>query len=194
MLDDELKNIWNASSQQERVKLDKALLLQDVDTQLHKLERGIKFRNALEIGVAVFMLPMFLIVAILVPFIYTKIGSVIIMVFCALVIYKLRKVRKYKPTELAKPLKEYLLDQRLYMYKEMQLLASVAYWYLAPFLVGFTLFMLGFSEIGFASLAIKIAGGLLLCVIIYYLNKREVDRTFKPLLEKLDKTIASLQQ
>lgn len=178
---------------QERVRLDKALLLHDVDKQLQQVEREIKFRNALEIGLAIVLLPMFLLVAIFIPFVFTKIGSVVIMAFCVLIIYKLRQVRKYKPAQLTKPLKEYLQDQRLYLYKEMQLLANVAYWYIAPFLVGFVLFILGFSEMGAIVLAVGIGGAIVLSMIIYYLNRNQVNKTFKPLLAKLDTTLATLE-
>ncbi|WP_018476882.1 hypothetical protein [Pontibacter roseus] len=193
MLDEELKRIWNASTQQERVKLDLALLLQDVDNQLRALDRGIKFRNVLEIGVAVFLLPMFLISAVFIPFLLSKIGSIILMGFCAFLIYKLKKVRAQKPKDVALPLKEYLQEQRLYLQQEMRLLTTVAYWYIAPFVVGMSLFFIGFAEIGAEGLWLKVVGAIVLGIVIYFLNQWELNRRLKPMLEKLNQTISSLQ-
>lgn len=193
MLEEELKRIWSTSTQQERVKLDKALLLQDMDKQLKSLDRGIKFRNALEIGVAIFLLPMFLVTAIFIPFLFSKIGSVVLMGFCAFLIYKLRKVRANKPTDVALPLKEYLQAQRLYLQQEMHLLATVAYWYIAPFVIGVSLFFIGFAEIKTEGLWLKIIGVVVLGVVVWFINQREVEKRLRPMLEKLNHTINSLQ-
>jgi hypothetical protein len=202
MLDQELKNIWKNANQQELVKFEQSKLMIEMNQQLKKFNKSIKTRDRLEIVAAVIIIPFFVCYAIFIPFILTKIASLLIVLWAVFVIYKLRSIKKYKPVSLHLNCREYIVKQRAYLIKQMNLVDSALYWYILPFVLLFILFIIGLPvewswdlpfcnknsiwEIVFMVLVFPIS--------VLHMNKQAVKKQFKPLIKQLDETLNNLEE
>jgi len=98
------------------------------------------------------------------------------------------RVRKYKVQDLSLLLRDYLIQYKHYLTKEMTLLNNVVYWYLLPSAVGLLLFFYGIRPDVIKTLQL-FSIVLVVFFIIYYLNKKAVKEDIEPLLQKLEESI-----
>jgi hypothetical protein len=194
MLEEEIKKLWKNASAEELARFDKAAFMTNLDDKLQQTEAAIKKRDRLEIAVAIALVPVFGALAFVVPATLSKIGCVIIAAYCLLVIYKLRQVKKYKkPVNMGLPVREQLMSSRRYYEAERKLLDSVLWWYLLPPFVGIALFHGGISK-SWTGFGIHMLIAFAVMAGIYALNKQAVKKEFNPLLEKIEKALAQLEE
>lgn len=188
MNDDELKNLWRTASQDVKVTLHTGELREEINRTLKKVDRTIRLRNMRELAVIVVLIPIFAFIAYSVQPLLSKIGAIMIIPSCLLVVYTLRRVKRYRVKDATLPFQEYLLQYRNYLEQEKKLLDNVLWWYILPGTGSIMLFFIGFRSFIMAAFALVIA------VIIFVLNKYTAGKYFKPLVESLDEQIAVLQK
>lgn len=165
----------------------------EMNQKVKKFDSSLKTRDTLEIIAVVIVIPVMVYSSIVIPYLLTKIASLLIIPWAFFVIYKLRSIKKSKPMNLDLSFRKYLVEQRSYLKRQMNLLDNVLYWYILPPFVLSILFWLGFplEPIVFIS---KVGFFLLVSIGVLYLNKRAVKKQFKPLIKHLDETISNLEE
>lgn len=193
MLENELKKIWQQASPEEIIKLDKSKLLVELDTELTRFNKGLIRRDKREIGVALFLIPFFLIAVIFIQGTLSKIALGLGIPYCILVIYVLKNVKKYQVSDFTIPLREFLIKQKNYLEKERALLDNILYWYILPPSVSTILFFYS-RQMPQPKLYLFISVVVLVMAFIYYLNKKAVKDDFDPVIKRLDETIKKLEK
>lgn len=194
MKDEELKAIWKASHERmETINLNN-LNLNDMNQAIKKFERRITRRNNREIAVAICSIAVFVVFAYIKTTLTAKLGAILIILYAANVIYRLRKTESKQPTfDVTRSMKAQLIDYQLYIKEERKLLKNITYWYLLPMLPGLVLFFIGSGTsiiaavVYFVVLAIMFTG-------IYHLNQKAVKVNMNPLIEDIDKALATLEE
>lgn len=97
MINDELNKIWMSSSKVEKVKFEKSRLILELQSNMDNLHKRIGFRDLIEIAAAIILIPIFIYYAVTIPFLITKVASILAVVWACYVIYKLRQTKNYKP-------------------------------------------------------------------------------------------------
>jgi hypothetical protein len=190
MIEDELVKIWQSSPNQEQAKFEKSKLMIEVQSTLDRLHQKIRYRDLMEQLAVVLVSPVFAYYAYSIPFVLTKIASVLIILWGIYVIIRLQKAKKHKPVALTETYLEYLHQTREYLRVQKQLIDSVPYWYILPAALLMFLFILGPGLAGRLQKVLKLTGGIVaLSVAIYWLNKRAVKKQLDPRLEKINKLI-----
>lgn len=195
MIEDELIKIWQSSPNQERIKFEKSRLMIDVQSSLDIFHKKIRYRDLAEQVAIVFVSPVFLYYAYTIPFLLTKIASVLIVVWGIYVFIRLRNAKKQKPAALNETYLQYLYKTRDYLKIQKDLIDGVLSWYILPSMILMFLFVLGpgvddrWPKIIKAGLGITGMGAA-----IYYLNKRAVKRQFIPRLEKVEALIKTMEK
>jgi hypothetical protein len=195
MIEDELVKIWQSSPNQERVKFEKSRLIMEVQSTVDDVHKKIKNRDLAELLAGVLIIPVFAFYAYSIPFVLTKIASVLIICWGIFVIIRLRNAKKHKPGAFTESYLDYLYKTREYLKIQMNLIDSVLNWYILPASILVLLFNMGPGIAG--RLLIIVKWGAFLVVfgaIIYYLNKRTVKKQFIPRLEKIDKLIDMMEK
>ncbi|WP_181304004.1 hypothetical protein [Rufibacter sp. XAAS-G3-1] len=193
MLDQDLKDLWQNAAPQDHIRLNQDLLLQEVGAEANALDQKIRQRDRLETRVALFMIPLFGLVAWRMPFPLTKLGAALVIPWCLLIIYQLRRARRHRVQNFSAPLQEYLLQYRHYLQHQVQLLKGVLYWYLLPFSVCLGLYFAGFPS-STGRLLTHLAIIMAINAFIYFHNRHAVKKELQPLLDKIDRTIATLEK
>jgi hypothetical protein len=133
MNDQNLINIWKGSSRNIQLNLNYDDLANELKRKANQLDKSIKKRNQLEIGLAILLLPIALYLFFEVPYYLFKSGVLLMAVWFLYVIYKLKKTRGLKTDfGTSATLKHQLNKQKRYVEEEVKLLKSVFYWYLLP--------------------------------------------------------------
>lgn len=96
MIDDELKKIWQGASEEALIQFNKSKLLIEMEQKLQRFDVEIKRRNYLEIIVAILLIPVFITIAFCTPYLVSRAGVILIIIFCVFVIFKLLQTRKKK--------------------------------------------------------------------------------------------------
>jgi hypothetical protein len=195
MMEDELIKIWQSSPNQERVKFEKSRLMLDMQSSMDRLHRSIKYRDLREYIAIVIIIPAFAFSAYFIPFLLTKIASVLIIGYAVFVGLKLRNAKKTKPSAFTEPYLEYLYKTRAYLLVQKQLLDSVLYWYILPGATLTMMFLLGFGLVDRSKQIIKMALiNIGLAVATYYLNKSAVQKELVPRITKIGELIRVLEK
>lgn len=193
MLDQDLKNLWQNTPPQERIRLNQSLLLQEISQEAKEIDQKIRVRDRAEIGVALVMMPFFALVAWFMPFPLTKLGAALVIPWCAFVIFQLKRARRRSVHNFAAPIQTYLQQYRGYLQHQVQLLKGVLYWYLLPFTVCMVLFYAGFYS-NTSHLAFHLVLVFVLNLLVYLANRYAVKKDLQPLLHKIDHTISALEK
>ena len=188
---DDMKNVW----QQELVLQNRDTDFASVRQAVDKYDRKARFSWLLEISVGVLLVVLFggfwlamLITQTLHPL--AHLGLFALVAGCAFVVWKIVHERKVTTND------DWTLSAKLDIQiekreKEIKLLKSVAYWYLAPLFVGIVLgtyglhvnltedYLPGLSLWGYWALC------LLLYVGIYFFNQHALKTKVRPVLEQL---------
>lgn len=201
-MEQEIKNIWNQVTTP-KITIDTSLLIKQLNKKVNKLHSKIILRDAMEIIAAIFVIYMFGQAFFRIPVLLMKISCLIIVVWALYVIFKFLSTKnRLTKKDYNLPLMSLLKKQRDMLLEQKKMLETVLYWYLAPFFIGTTLFVLGleipegqgwdglevFWRINLLHL-IKAFMVLILIAIsyfIYWLNKRAVKKQLQPLLENLE--------
>ncbi|MFC2186258.1 hypothetical protein ACFCT7_02995 [Fulvivirgaceae bacterium LMO-SS25] len=192
MDDLKLLNIWREGNQRNKVSIDANKLLTELTENLSEFDAKLKKRDSLEITVALIMIPIAILLAYFVDSSLQQLGFGLIVPYCALVIYKLKRVKKYKvQIDAQQSQKAFLTQSKEYLVKEMNLLKTVLYWYILPAFLCASLINLG-SDSGQLELILTFIGMIALFGYIYYLNRKALKDDFEPILAQLNQTIEEL--
>jgi hypothetical protein len=203
MKDENLINIWKRSDFDVRFEFDKDSLVKELKTKVSTIDRNIKIRNFIEILVAVLFMPVFAYLLYEVPYYLFKLGCFTMLLWLFYLIYKLVSIRKYKPKNQDQlSLKLNLNNQKIYLYKEIDLLNSVLYWYLLPPFIGQILMLLGLNFhrqvewnnqflLDFLPTHIisQIAYMIFLTLLYYWIykkNKAAIEKDIRPIIKEID--------
>jgi hypothetical protein len=191
MIENELVKIWQSSPNQERVKFEKSRLMIDVQSTVDQIHRKIKYRDLAEQLGAILVSPVFIYYAFTIPFLLTKIASILIVVWAMYVIFRIRQAKKHKPGAFTDNYLQYLHTTKKYLLVQKDMIDNVLYWYILPAMILMFMFILGpgvtpermskLTSMGILNIFIGAA--------TYYLNKRAVKKQLLPRLEKIDKLI-----
>ena len=96
MLEQELKEIWRNSSRTEKIKFETSRLLIDLKNKINRMEKSIRNRDIAEITTAILMIPVFGYFAYEIPFMVTKVGCILTMIWVGYLIFKLKDVKRHK--------------------------------------------------------------------------------------------------
>ena len=195
-MEEELIKIWQSSPNQERIKFEKSRLIIDMQSSMDKFHRAIRFRDLREQIAIVIVIPAFVYSAIAIPFLLTKLASVLIVIWAIYIFFRLRSARKHKPGAFFENYLEYLRQTKAYLQIQKQMLDNIIYWYILPGMSLTMLFVLGFSgEPGKSKFIMRMAvGNVVLAVVTYFLNKNTVRKEFIPRIKKVDELIQVMEQ
>ena len=196
MINDEIDEIWNSFSKAEKVKIDQHRMMVELRSNLDNLQKQIRLRDKREITVAIIVIPMFIIIAVLIPFLITKIASILLAIWSCFVIYKLRQTNNNEPIHYNEKYLRYLEQNKEYLQDQKKLLASVFWWYIAPFLFCSTLFLIGFLDTSNKSNWVSIAmiiGVVLFSVLLYIMNKNVSKNELDPRISKIENLIKKMK-
>jgi len=191
-MEEELIKIWQSSPNQERVKFDKSRLMIEVQSSMDHFHRMVKYRDLRELIAVIIVIPAFIYAAYSIPYILTKVASVLIIGWGIYIVIRLRNTKKHKPGAFTETYLEYLYKTRDYLHIQKQLLDNIVYWYILPG-VGLTmLFVMGF---GVLAKTLKMAAmNAVLAVVSYFLNKRTVQKQIMPRLAKVEELISVMEK
>lgn len=196
MMEDELIKIWQSSPNQERVKFEKARLMIDVQSSLDGVQKAVKYRDLLDTVSAIVAIPAFVFYIFFVPFTLSKIASGGIALLCVYVIIRLRRAKKNKPANFTGTYLEYLRKSRRFLIDQKELMDTVLYWAVIPFMTLTSLFLIGFWERPGPRInrAIALGGNVVLGIVVYLFNKWAVKKQIMPRLENVEELIKVMEQ
>lgn len=207
MIEQELKNIWNSSSQTEQISIETNPLIIELSSKVNTMQKQIRIRDIREISASVIGIIIFSYLFYEIPFPITKISCIFSIIWFVFVIYKFRKSKKQNTTsDLSSSITDQLAHQEVTMQRQAVLLGSSAYWYaIPPFVINF-LFILGLGNPAdynwtnslaenILPLTINFKIVMLVALALFYtfiiwINKRVVTKDINPLL----KSIKTMQQ
>ncbi len=186
-----LKNIWQSSGNRDHFQFDKTKLISDLELNLNKFKKSIKYRDWREISVAIIMIPLFGFAAYKTPFVLSKIGAIIIVGWCVFLIIRLLTAKKNIGISPTNSYINYLIKSREYLMAQKGLLDTVLYWYILPSVTGVLLFFMGF-DLSFLKRIFFVTITLGLGVFTFLINKYAVKKGILPRLQKIDEIIKDL--
>jgi hypothetical protein len=193
MNEQDLQNIWQSPGNQEHVQFDKARLIPALESDLSKFKKSIKYRDWREIGIALLMIPLFGFTAFMIPFLLSKIGAIIIVGWCILLIVRILHAKKKVEILPTESFLTYLEKSRAYLTAQKVLLETVLFWYVLPSTTGVLLFFMGF-DLSLLQRIIYFSVTVGLGIAIYLLNKYAVKSEIIPRLDKVDEIIENLKE
>ncbi len=198
MSDQEMKDLWNEANDGATIKYDLPLLVANLEGAIKKRDRSIFIRDTREIGAALIVMIFFGQMAIAGEELISRIANVLITLLCLYVIFRLLGVRKHRKTnDFSKSLKEQLTQQKKYLKQQVHLINTAWSWGLLPFLVLIMISMVGarssevfnWSEIVLPMLIFSLLG-----LGVYFLNKRVVRTTYKPMIQSIENVLSQLDE
>lgn len=202
MLEQELKDIWNNSSQTTQISIETSQLVEELNTKVSSIQKKIRVRDIREISASVIGILIFGYLLYEIPFPITKAACALAIVWFIFVIFKFRK-SKIQNTEnnLYVSLTEQLKQQKTMMIEQADLLDSALYWYaIPPYIMNF-IFILGLENPSDYNWTNSIAENILPLTInlkivtliglalfyafTFWVNKRALTKDIKPLLENI---------
>lgn len=218
MLEQELKEIWKNSSQEEKINFDLSSLIVDLNKKMNQLNKTIRRRDRSEIGASVFGMVAFLYFAYEIPFPLTKIACILTVFWFVYVIFKLKKNKRQKlAIDLSLSFREQMTRQKANILQEVSLLNAVIYWYVLPPVLINVLFIVGFGHpmdydwspwlvekliienkldllpISLNMKLLYICGIVIFNAFVIWINKRAVNKNLKPLIENTEQVIDQLE-
>jgi len=200
MSDQELKDIWMRAGDDEAIELDLPQLVVNLKEKTKKMDRNLLFRDFREIIAAIFIIIFFGYKSIVDSSTFTKITSLMFVVWAGYVIYRLLDVRKFKKAvDISQSFKGQLMQQKKYLEQQANLLDSVLSWYVGPFAVIMTIRILGASYDDHMSLwLIVVREGIMLTITylfswwLYRINKKAAQMAYLPLVKNIDRVLVQL--
>ncbi len=202
MNEQELKNIWNSSSQISKISIQTNLLVKELNSEVVDMQKKIRSRDVREISASVFGILIFCYLLYEIPFPITKFACSLSIVWFVFVIVKFIKSKKQnKFVDISIPLIEQLETQKVIVQQQAALLDSVAIWYAIPPFAINVVFIIGlkspvdyhwtntFAEnilpLSIELKVITLTGLSILYSFIIWINKRVVAKEITSLLENI---------
>jgi len=192
MDEDDVKQLWLNSGKEHSVEINNDKLVESLTNKLKGIEKKIGRRDVGEIFICICLIPLFAWWAITVPQLLGKIGCIIIVAACLLIIFKLvNEKRVHVQNDVASAVQHKLIVSQQRLRQQIKLLQTVAWWYLMPSFIGVILFYFATSTSALSKVIYTIIVATTYSYI-YYLNKRAVKKQLKPLEERLAKLLTDL--
>ena len=192
MDEDSLKRLWSDSNKEQKVTINPEILIDSIHHKSSYMENKIKQRDRSETSVAIFMILVFGGLFFVFPQVLAKIGAVIIILSCTLIIFRLIRARKVnEKQETSSEIKHHLLVSLQQVRQQINLLNTVLWWYLLPLFIGVLCVYYGLSK----SLISRVVYTVIVMVMygyIWYLNKEAVRKKLKPLEADITQTLKEL--
>lgn len=194
MDEDLLKRLWSDSNKAQKVAINPEILMDSIQHKSLYMETKIKQRDKSEIIVAVLMILTFGCLFFIVPQVQAKVGAVIIVLSCMLIIFRLIRARKVNiKQETSSAIKYHLLVSLQQVRQHINLLNTVFWWYLLPIFIGVLFVYYGLSK----SFVSKISYTVVVTIMygyIWYLNKKAVRKKLKPLEADIQQALKELAE
>ncbi|MCK5442975.1 MAG: hypothetical protein KAJ23_13890 [Maribacter sp.] len=197
MIEDELIKIWQSSPKVEQIKFEKSRLLIDMQSSLNRFHKLMKYGVLIEQVAAIIVIPVFIFYVYYVPHILSKIASILIALWAIWYMVKLRRLRNYKPNTITENYLDYLYQCRTYLRLLKKMGDTALYWYILPPMVGYMLFILGFSSgdtLENKQLIMPISVGIAVGVATYFYSRWIVKKMYAPRLKKIDELIKAMEE
>ena len=204
MLEQELKDIWNNSSQSGQISIETKRLTEELNTKINSIQKKIRSRDIREISASVIGILLFGYLLFEIPFPITKVACGLAIAWFVFVIVKFRKSKlQNTKTDFSLTVAEQLSNQKTMMLQQSSLLDSALYWYaIPPFIMNF-IFILGLENpidynwtnsvaesllpLSSNFKIITLIGLALFYTFTFWINKRALNKDVKPTLESIEK-------
>ncbi len=196
---DDLRIVWSKEVESEVSDSSISNVLSMIESETGKMDKTIRRRDLLETTTALFLLPVWFWKLFDSPSMISTLGLIVLILSCIFIPVKLWK-SKQVGNRLTGSTRDFLESERVKLENQIGMLSSVFWWYLLPLSSGIFLFSLGVKvDINGAPI---ITNGLLvyymICfifmVLVYYMNKRSVNKKFIPLLQQINSQIKELDE
>jgi hypothetical protein len=177
---DDLRSHWHEISRESVMheQLEQRIAL--VCRKTERFEAGIIRRDWIETFAAVFSVVGFGQALLFVKQPIARIGAGIIILAVIFIIYKLHWTRRRdKPAPLDSSIRDFCQIELQRIDRQIRLLRTMLWWYIAPGLIGVNVFFSGVQGINLASIGYGIAT-VLFGWFIYVLNQRAVNKSILP--------------
>ncbi|WP_026452177.1 hypothetical protein [Aequorivita capsosiphonis] len=203
MLEKELKDIWNNSSQTAQISIETNLLIEELNTRINGMQKKIRKRDIREIAASIFGILIFGFLLYEIPFPITKVACGLAILWFVFVIQKFKKSKTQNiKTDFSLPLTEQLNHQKRMIAQQANLLDTALYWYaIPPFIMNF-IFILGLenpvdynwtNSIAESILpltsnlkTITIIGLALFYAFTFWVNKRALNKDVNPMIKSIE--------
>lgn len=197
--ENELIQIWQSSSNQDRIKFEKSKLILEMKSSLDRFQKSLKYRDFVEFLNAIIVIPIFAYLTYSLPHVLSKIGCLLIILCVIYVIFKLKSLNQYKPNTLTDSYIEYLYQYKNYLRLQKKMRETAPYWYLLPLVTGVVLFVLGIItnlDAPISPRIIIIISSIIIgsVIFIYFYNLWIIKKHYTPRLEKMDKLIKTMEE
>ena len=192
---DDLATAWKEQNDQPLSPEDREAMIIRVCRRVERLGGVVIRRDIIETIAAVFVIIFFARNFYVAPadYVVSKIGSGFLVCWAVFVIYKMHRTRTLqKPASLDAPVREFCRIELGRLDRQIQLLRSVLWWYIAPCIIGVNIVFVATAGFGIASLVYCIAT-LLLAWGIYALNMRAVAKGLAPPRNELARLLNQLE-
>lgn len=133
--------------------------LEELHAQAARLHRTVQRRNLVEYIASAIVIAAFGGYVFMLPGLLFKAGSVLVILGTLFVVWQIGRRASAESPPLDAPVADLLAFYRRELVRQRDALKSVAVWYLAPFVPGLALFVLGFAfEAPLGRLAVPVAG------------------------------------
>ncbi|MEP1034779.1 hypothetical protein [Ekhidna sp.] len=197
MIEKELSKIWQSSPHQEQVKFKKSRLILEVDSNLDRFHGETKWLHLREALGAIIAIPIFGYFGFTAPYLLTKIGALLMVLWATYILLVIKRTKKKKPAELSENYLQYLLKTKEYLQLQIKLRLSIFTWYVLPCMTFSYVFALGFFLENPEATKLIVGGGvycLFIGYMIYFLNRRSAKKVVEPKLNKVNELINTLEE
>lgn len=199
MSPDELQQAWQADTSKTRITFNADRLLREVQQSQREFRKSILIRDYREVGVALVMLPLWVIMGYALSLPWTWYLVMIGIAWGIVFILVDRKRHKHKLLGPNEPLLISARESLAQVEHQIWLLRNIVWWYLLPYAIPmFIFFVHAAKSTGMnwpAALVVAAFPSLFVVVLyafLYFLNQREVRKRLDPRRQELLALIASL--
>lgn len=180
MNEEEMKKLWQEQSSGLTINPE---LVKEIERQIREFDTKIKWRDRLEIGVALLLVPFLLFLAAILPFTLAKLGATLTAISMLFIVFVLKKNQKKSP-ETRVSITEHIEAEMNFLKRQRSLLTNVLYWYLLPPAIGISLFFYGMKR---SDADFYWNEGIVILIIaaIWYVNRQVVKKEINPSLQAL---------
>ena len=197
MMEDELIKIWQSSPIEEQIKFDKSRLMLEMQSSLSRFDRLVKYGILVEQAALIIAIPVFIFYIYFVPFVLSKIASILIVTWGIWYFIKLKEWKKKKPNNLTKSYLDYLYESRNYLILLKKWGDNAIFWYILPTILSVILFLFGpllEGKLNNKLIAIVFIVAIATGVVTYFWGKWIVKTQYVPRLKKVEELIAVMEE
>jgi hypothetical protein len=136
----DIKQLWSSQPTEGFV-----MSLEESRARSTKLQRMIRIRNLREYIAGAFVIPIFVLYIVVLPGMLTKLGSLMIILATLFVLWQLHRRGSGNAAPIGETALIHMAHYREELVRQRDALRSVGAWYLAPFVPGFSVFLIGIA-------------------------------------------------